>query len=252
MPATQSGEDESAQNGRFPRTRWSVVLAAGGAGSTQEEAAALETLCGRYWLPVYVAVRSWGRSPEDAEDLTQAFFASLIERSALDGTAPEKGRFRSFVLKSLKNYLTNDWRDRTRQKRGGGQAVVSIDRDLGEERFEGATTKEMEPDRIFERQWATELLERTMQQLEALCRKEGKTPQFELLRPHLAGSEASGAYAGIAAELNISEAGARMAMFRMRDRFRRLLREEIAETVDAESSVDEEIRYLFRIYALGE
>ena len=251
MPATQPGEEEAADGGRFPRTRWSVVLAAGGAGSTVEAAEALETLCRRYWLPVYVAVRGWGRDPEDAEDLTQAFFAKLIGRSAIDSASPERGRFRSFVLKSLKNFLVNDWRDRTRQKRGGGQAVVSIDRDLGEERFEGATTRAMDPDQIFERQWATELLDRTVRQLEALCRQEGKSKQFELLRSYLAGSERDGGYAAIAGELGISEAGARMAMFRMRDRFRRLLREEIAETVEEDGSVDEEIRYLFRIFAPG-
>jgi RNA polymerase sigma-70 factor (ECF subfamily) len=253
MPETKTDQagDPPEAKGAFPRTRWSMVLAAGGEGSTEEAASALEILCRRYWLPVYVTARSWGRSAEDAEDLTQTFFMTLIRRSALGRTSPEQGRFRSFLLKSLKNFLINDWRDRNRQKRGGGEPVISIDRDLGEERFEGIAGREMEPDRLFERQWATELLERTMRQLERLCREEGKERLFELLRPHLAGTEREGAYRTIAGELGISESGVRMAMFRMRERFRRLLHEEIRETVDDEASVEDEIRYLFRIFAPG-
>jgi len=209
----------------------------------------LEELCRRYWLPVYVTIRSSDYGFEDAEDLTQDFFASLISRSDLEKTAPEKGRFRSFVLKSLKHFLITDWRHRNRKKRGGEVVLVSIDRDLGEERFEIASGRNEDPERVFERQWARELLERTMKQLADACGQEGKARQFAILRPYLAGADETHTYATIADDIGISESGARMAMFRLRGRFRRMLWEEIAETVTNEETVDEEIQHFFEIFA---
>ena len=248
-PAAPDGRlDPPSDQGRFPATRWSVVLAVGGDG-TREAHVALEALCGRYWLPVYVKIRASGRGPQDAEDLTQDFFARLLQGAVVEQARPERGRFRTFLLTALDRFLVDDWRERTALKRGGGQVPLSIDRELGEQRFELLGESREAPDRLFDRQWATELLGRTFRQLEEICRSEGRTAQFAVMRRHLAGRMEAGEYQEIARELGVSEGAARSVMFRLRKRFRRLLREEIAETVGDEESVEDEIQHLFSIFS---
>ena len=241
-------ESSSAGGGRFPATRWSMVLAVR-AQHSGEAAAALEQLCQLYWLPVYVFIRSRGRGVEEAEDLTQSFFATLIARQGFDGVSPERGAFRAFVLAALKRFLVDDWRKRSSQKRGGGQVPIAIDRDLGEQRYLQIPATEDDPDTLFERQWAAALLDRMLRQLGESYARNGKSRQFELLSPYLAGTNGDRPYAAIAGEMGISEGGARAAMARVRNRFARMLREEIAQTVESESEVDEEIQHLFRLFA---
>ena len=216
---------------------------------SREAGVALEALCQRYWLPVYVKVRASGCGPEDAEDLTQAFFASLLQREFFDKARPEQGRFRTFLLTALDRFLVDDWRERSTLKRGGGQTFLSIDRDLGEQRFEVLGHTNESPDRLFERQWAVEMLNRVFRQLEEICQGEGKGEQFAIMRKHLGGRVDAGEYRAIASELGVSEGAARSIMFRLRKRFRRLLHEEIAETVDDDASVDDEIQYVFSIFS---
>ena len=244
------GPDDSptGRGGRFPVTRWSVILAAGG-DSTGDARAALEGLCKRYGLPVYLAIRGSGFSPEDAEDLTQEFFGLLLRREDFAKATPEKGRFRNFLLTALKRFLINERRNQKRQKRGGGVASISIDRELAESRVEISGSPEEHPDRIFERHWARELIDGTLRELQEICEREGKGKAFAVLGPYLAGADASHTYSEIARELGIGEAHARSMMFRLRNRFRRLLREAIADTLDEESSVEDEIRYLFSIFS---
>ena len=186
---------------------------------------------------------------EEAEDLTQSFFATLIARQGFDGVSPERGAFRAFVLSALKRFLVDDWRKQTRQKRGGGQVPIAIDRDMGEQRYLQIPATEDDPDTLFERHWAAALLDRMLRQLGESYARDGKSRQFELLSPYLAGTNGDRPYAAIAGELGISEAGARAAMARVRNRFARMLREEIAHTVESESEVEEEIQHLFRLFA---
>lgn len=236
------------EQGRFPVTRWSLIRGVG-AEHSGEAAAALEELCQLYWLPVYVFIRGRGRSVEEAEDLAQDFFAAVIARRGFEDLSQQRGAFRAFVIAALERFLVDAWRRQSAKKRGGGHRPISIDREEGEERFGRALATAIDPEKLFERQWAAGLLERVMHQLAASCAREGKSRQFELLSPYLAGTDGTGAYAAIAKALDVSEAGARMAMARLRHRFARMLREEIAQTVESETEVDEEIDYLFRVFA---
>lgn len=237
-----------SEQGDFPKTRWSLIRGVD-AEHTAEAAAALEELCQLYWLPVYVFIRGRGRGVEEAEDLTQEFFAALIARRAFEDLSRERGAFRAFVIAALKRFLVDDWRRQNTRKRGGARRAVAIDREAGERHLELANSTAMDPEKLFERQWAAGLLERVMRQVAESAAREGKSRQFELLSPYLAGTDGTGAYAPIAEALGISEAGARMAMARLRKRFARMLREEIAQTVENEATVDDEIDHLFRVFA---
>lgn len=242
-----SRSEGDSGSGGFPLTRWTLVAAAGGSQS-QDAGAALQDLCQLYWPPVYAFVRSWGRSRQEAEDLTQAFFASLLERDAIALADPERGRFRTFLLACLKNFLRNERRSEGAQKRGGGHQPVSLDAEQGDSWLSSGETTTDSPDRIFERQWASALLRQVFARLEAHYRKEDKAGLFEALSPLLGGVEERGIYRDLATQLGMTVDATRMAVFRMRNRFRDLLREEISETVNSEAEVNDEIDALFRAF----
>jgi RNA polymerase sigma-70 factor (ECF subfamily) len=213
-----------------------------------ESAGALAELCSAYWFPLYAFVRRQGRSPHDAQDLTQEFFARLLEKDYLKSAAREKGRFRTFLLVALKRFLANDWDRQHAEKRGGFASVVSIDQELAESRFASEPAHNLQPDVLFDRQWATTLLERTMKRLQEEYVTSGRARLFEFLRGALARDESALPYAQIAGQLNLSEAAIKMAVQRLRARYRELLRAEIADTVSLPEEVEEEIRHLFATF----
>jgi len=235
--------------GQFTPTHWSVVLAAAGQADTIQARDALEKLCRNYWLPIYVFVRRQGHGAHDAQDLTQEFFARLLERNFLAGVQREKGRFRSFLLASVKHFLANEWDKANAQKRGGGQVPISIDADLAENSFEMEAVDTMTADRIFERRWALALLDLVLRRLREEYTRDGKEKQFNELKATLTEGSRTVAYAEIARRLKTSEGAIKVAVHRLRQRYRELLRAEIADTVANAGEIDDEIRNLFAALA---
>lgn len=235
--------------GVFATTRWSIVLAAG-AGESPAAARALEDLCGRYWFPLYGRVRRSGHGPADAEDLTQAFFARLLERGWVAAADPGRGRFRSFLLSSLDHFLSNE-RDRARAlKRGGGAKVVSFDAVSAEERLALEPAAGRSPAEEFDRRWAMELLSRVFGRLEAEYAGRGKSRLFAVLKGAVGGDAPDRSGAELAAELGVGEGAVRVAIHRLRQRYREILREEVGHTLDAPDTVSDELRHL--LGAFGE
>jgi RNA polymerase sigma-70 factor (ECF subfamily) len=228
----------------FATTRWTVVLAAG-RSSTPQAAVALEELCRTYWYPLYAYVRRRGHSREDAEDLTQSFFARFLEKNYLAGLASERGRFRAFLLAALKHFLANEWDKSQRQKRGGGTAHLSLDWQTADTRFQVAATNEPSPDKAFDREWALALLERVITRLHGESAAAGKAESFDRLKPFLTADRDAVPYAQAAAELGLAEGAVRVAVHRLRRHYRELLRDEIAQTLSDPAQVDEELRALF-------
>lgn len=240
-----------ATPGRFTTTRWSVVLAAGAqpsaaAGSAAREA--LAVLCQTYWYPLYAYVRRSGQHPEEARDLTQSFFVHLLEKHALGAADPQRGRFRSFLLTALKNYLANEWNRQRAEKRGGGRAVLplSADFDSAERLYGREPAETLTPERLFERRWALTLLDAVLADLQAQYVAGGRAKLFDHLKPYLTGDSHVQPQAQTAAELGISEGAVQVAVHRLRQRYRQLLRAHIEQTVESPAQVEEEIRDLFR------
>lgn len=225
----------------FLTTHWSVVLVAGDPRSPQA-AEALERLCRTYWFPLYAFVRRRGYSPEDAQDLTQGFLASLLSTHALRNVHPAKGRFRSFLLASLNHFLANEWDKARTLKRGGGQPAMSLD--TAETRYRAEPSENMSPDRLFERQWAVTLLAQVATRLQEDYEAVGKGPLFDALYVYLSGEKGLAPYRQTADQLGMSLDAIKKAVERLRRRYGELLREEIAHTVSDPAEVDEEIRYL--------
>ena len=236
-----------ASDAWFVTTHWSVVLSAREKESPQS-AAALETLCRTYWYPLYAFSRRQGRAPHDAQDLTQGFFARLLQKDYLQAAAREKGKFRTFLLVAFKRFLANEWDREHAQKRGGFTPVVSIDQELAESRFAAEPTHNVQPDVLFDRQWAMTLLDQTMRQLQEEYVASGRARLFEYLQSCLAQEESALRYAEIATRLNLTEPAVKMAVHRLRARYREILRAEIAHTVSATEEVEEEIRQLFSAF----
>lgn len=224
------------------------MLAAGSRSSRQADVA-LEELCRTYWYPLYVFVRRQTSTREDAEDLTQAFFARFLEKNYLEGLNSEKGRFRAFLLASLKHFLANEWDKAMAQKRGGGKIFVPIDAQSAETKLGIDPADAQSADKIFERRWALTLLEQVLRRLREEYIGDGKEELFEQLKPTL--TEASGriSYAAMGARLGMSEGAVKVAVHRLRQRYRELLRAEIAETVASASEVEDELRNLFAALA---
>lgn len=227
----------------FAPTRWSVVLSARAPDCAQSRLA-LETLCRHYWAPLYAYVRRQGHSPHDAQDLTQEFFARLLRKNYLESVSPEKGRFRSFLLASLKHFLTNEWDRSQAQKRGGHYEMVSIDAAV-EASCANAFTAGESAEHLFDRQWALTLLDRTMARLRKEYEEAGKMLVFEALRESLTADQGSLPYSQIARTLDTTEGAIKVGVHRLRQRYRELLRAEIAETVAYPTTVEEELRALF-------
>jgi RNA polymerase sigma factor (sigma-70 family) len=233
-----------ASDAWFVTTHWSVVLSAR-EGTSPQSAAALETLCRTYWYPLYAYLRRQGRQPPDAQDLTQGFFARLLQKDYLHAAAREKGKFRTFLLVAFKRFLANEWDREHAEKRGGFGTVVSIDEEIAEARFAAEPTQDVAPDVLFDRHWAMTLLERAMAQLQEEYVASGRAKLFEYLQSCLAREESALPYAEIAARLNLTEAAVKMAVHRLRARYREILRAEIAQTVSSPAEIEEEIRHLF-------
>jgi RNA polymerase sigma factor (sigma-70 family) len=245
MSREQPGQGHSPA-GVFATTRWSVVLTAGRADSDQA-AAALETLCQSYWYPLYAFVRRQGRSPADAQDLTQEFFTRLLQSDSLRQAHPDKGRFRSFLLAALKHFLANEWDRVSALKRGGGKPPFSLDALTAEQRYAFEPVDGESPEKIYDRRWALTVLDQVMARLRREYAAEGKTDLFDDLKDTLTGNRQTLPYAKLGAKLGMSEGAVKVAAHRLRRRYRHRLMEEIAETVSVQGEVDEELRYLVKV-----
>lgn len=226
-----------------------MVLAA--RGGTSDAQAAMQTLCATYWRPLYTFVRRSGRSCEDAQDLTQSFFSRLLERDFLRNVDPSLGKFRTFLLASLRNFLTNEWRREQAGKRGGQAQFVSVeDLTRAEDYYAAEAYASGTPEEIYERNWALALLERAALALEAEFTAADKSHVFAQLKPYLEGDRDAARYAQVAAALGWSEVTVRVSVHRMRTRFRDLLRQEVAKTLadpDDSAAIDGELRYLLTV-----
>ena len=232
-----------ARGERFATTHWSMVVSAGGQPRRSRVDRALATLCENYWFPLYAFVRRAGHSAEDAQDLTQEFFARLLAKNYLAVADPPEGRFRSFLLAAMKHFLSDEWDRAHAQKRGGSRTVISLDSLDAETRYRLEPASDLTPEKMFEKQWALALLEHVLSRLHAELADEGKSALFEALKDTLTGAR-SLTYAAIGAELGMSEGAVKVAAHRMRRRYRALLREEIAQTLASSDEIAEEIRYL--------
>lgn len=228
---------------RFDTTNWSVVIKAGGDHSSAAREA-LGTLCSAYWYPIYAMVRRYGYDATDAEDQTQAYFTRFLEKGWVKEVRPEHGRFRSFLLVSVRNFLHNE-RDRERAaKRGGGKSPVSLDGEAAEQRYSLEPVESATPETLFERAWAEEVLARALGRLREETAETEGAERFDQLKGHLTGDELTETYAHLAEEWGVGESAVRVALHRMRKRLGILLREEIASTVADPADVGEELRHL--------
>lgn len=223
------------------------------AGGTDSSAAtqALERLCQSYWYPLYAYVRRRGYGPPDAEDLTQEFFARLLEHNWVALARRSKGRFRSFLLMVLNRFLANEWDKIRAQKRGGGVRTIPLQMDTAESRYSQEPATTTTPEDLFEREWALTLLEEVLSALRAEYEEAGKAGLFDSLKPCLLGRSETQPYAQLAASLGMSEAAVKVAVHRLRERYRARLKQEVAKTVAVPSEVDSELRHLFRVLARG-
>jgi len=238
----------SADGGRFTTTRWSLVLAAAGTADARGREA-LAKLCQVYWYPLYAFVRRQGHGPHDAQDLTQEFFVRLLEKDYLGDIDRAKGKFRSFLLVALKHFLCKEWARAKTLKRGGGHTLVSLDTLSAEDRYRREPQDNATPEKLFERRWALTVLDRVLTRLNEEYETTGKRAVFEQLQGCLTGNSDSLPYAELAARLGMTEGAVKVVVHRLRQRYRGVLRDEIAQTVADPAEINDEIRQLFS--ALG-
>jgi RNA polymerase sigma factor (sigma-70 family) len=244
MPPSSLQTGQNASSGGFAATRWTLVLSAARGSETPRAAAALAELCRIYWYPLYAYVRRRNYDVHQAEDLTQEFFARLLEKNDLADVDRRKGKFRAFLLAALKHFLANQRRNSRAQKRGGGELVLSLNTTTAESRYRLEPSHDMTPERLFERQWALTVLDRVLAGLQTEMTAQGRQLLFDALKHVLTADQNSISYAAVAAELNMTEGAVKTAVHRLRRRYRELLREEIAQTVAGPEEIDDEIRYL--------
>ena len=238
----------SGARGRFATTQWSLVLAAGERGSAGAEEA-LAHLCSLYWYPIFAFVRRQGHPTDEAQDLTQGFFTRLIEKGDLAGADRSRGRFRSFLLTACQHFLSNQ-RDRTRAlKRGGGCLPVSIDVAAAEGRYERALAHSETPERLYERQWCLTLLAGVLVDLREEYLAAGRERVFDRLKDFLTADEGGGTHADAARDLGMTAAAVKVAVHRLRRRYREGLRRRVADTVESSEEIEDEIRHLFKTLA---
>ena len=243
MPASSFGSSRSHEPEWFATTHWSVVIAAG-QGDSEPKREALEKLCRRYWYPLHVFVRRLGYRPHDAEDLVQGFFAVCLEKNYLGVADQSKGRFRSFLLVALKRYLANARNKALTRKRGGAQVHVSLDALTAEQRYALEPADRLSPDKLYERRWALTLLDQVIARLQSEQAAAGRGAVFEQLKEFLTSPDRGSPYSELAARLGLSEGAVKVAIHRLRRRYRELLEEEIAHTVSAPDQIQEERRHL--------
>lgn len=248
LTSEPSNQPSSVPGDVFVTTHWTVVLAAGRRHTPQSDHA-LEELCRTYWFPLYAYVRRRGHSKEDAEDLTQTFFARFLEKNYLEGLSAERGRFRAFLLAALEHFLANEWDKSQRQKRGGGVAPLSLAWQTADTQFQIAATNEPSPEQAFDREWAVALLARVIERLRAECAAEDQDRLFEVLKPFLTVGKSAIPYPQAAAKLGISEGAGRTAGHRLRRRYREVLRDAIAQPLSDRANVAEEMQALFSAFS---
>jgi RNA polymerase sigma factor (sigma-70 family) len=236
--------NESQQPAEFATTHWSIVLAAGKRALPESERA-LAALCQAYWGAVYVFVRRQVADLHEAQDLTQAFFTQLLEKNILAVAQPARGRFRSFLLTSVRNFLLNEWDKQLADKRGGGKKPLALDFQQHDSVLSLEPADTLTPEKLYERQWVLGLLEQVMTRLRAEFIKAGKERSFDCLKGTLSGADAETSLAEIGRQLRISENAAKVAAHRLRKRYRELLRAEVAQTLADPAEIDDEIRQLF-------
>jgi RNA polymerase sigma-70 factor (ECF subfamily) len=232
-------------DGNFCTTHWSIVLAAGNDSTRARHA--LEKLCQTYWYPLYAFVRRLGHSPHDSEDLVQSFFAQCLEKNYLGAADQAKGRFRSFLLIALKRFLANEWDKARTLKRGRGAPPISLDALTAEQRYALEPAEQLTADRLYERRWALTLLDKVLSRLREEQIAAGRNSAFELLKDSLTAGREGAPYAELAARLGMSEGAVKVAVHRLRQRYRELLEAEIANTVASPEEVAEERRYLLSV-----
>jgi RNA polymerase sigma-70 factor (ECF subfamily) len=232
----------------FVTTHWSVVQTAARSDTTRAQAA-LEHLCRIYWYPIYYFVRRRGHPIQDAEDLTQEFFTRLLKKHWLADADQARGRFRSFMMLMLKRFLAVEWRRAHAQKHAGNLHPLPLPLDTAETRYSREPADNHSPEQAFERQWALSLLDTVLRDLGAEYEQDGKGRLFEALKPSLTGSRETQPYAALASALEMSEGAVRVAVHRLRERYRERLKAEVADTVASPADVDDELRHLFRVLA---
>jgi RNA polymerase sigma-70 factor (ECF subfamily) len=245
MNAPTTGHDADAAGGIFATTRWSVVLTAQGRSAAAD--AALETLCRTYWLPLYAFIRREGYDMEEAKDLTQEFFARWLERRDFDAAQREKGRLRSYLLVSLKHFLTNERNKVRATKRGRGQPLISLEEIIEQQRFQLEPFEALTADEIYERQWATTVLDQVLARLEADYRGSGRGQLFDYLKVLLTDEPGRLSQGEIGEKLGMTENAVKQSFHRLRLQYREILREEIAHTVATSSEVEDELRHLIAV-----
>ncbi len=244
---TKGSDSELEVHGAtFATTHWSVVLAAGDP-DTLQSAAALEQLCRAYWYPLYACVRRRGHQPQDAQDLTQGFFASLLAGNYLARADRERGRFRTFLLTAFDNFLHNEHDRTTALKRGGGREFISWDEHVAEGRYAQEPAGGLSPEQLFEKRWAATLLERVLVRLRAEFDQAERRELFDQLKPHLWGEDEAAPYAELGTRFAMTVSALKVTVHRLRRRYRDLLRDEIAQTVADPAEIDGEIQYLIRV-----
>jgi RNA polymerase sigma factor (sigma-70 family) len=229
------------ERSQFPTTRWTLVVAAGDP-HRKETRSALASLCENYWYPLYAYLRRRGYPADQAQDLTQEFFIRVLEGRYLDRAEPEKGRFRSFLLTSLKFFVADE-EDRKRAHKRGGGTVVQLEFSSGEDRYQREPAHDETPERIFERRWALSVLDRVVKRLGDEFMLHGRPEHFERLKVFLLG-QSDAPYAALAREMNTSEGALKVAIHRLRKRYRELFRQEIADTIADPAEVESELRFL--------
>ena len=226
----------------FATTRWSMVARAVGSGEDQQ--AALSALCGLYWRPLYSFVRRSGHDADEAADLTQEFLARFLERRDLEKTSPERGRFRSYLLQAMRNFLANEWRRGQAHKRGGGASTLSLDAELAEDGYRAEPVEPTDPEQLYLRRFAMTAVSQALARLEQDCVRADKAALFSALRPSLLGEMEAGELQQLAAALTMSPGALKVAAHRLRRRFQELVREQVADTLDDPAQIDAELRAL--------
>ena len=250
VPATDSSDHLTGAAREFTTTHWSVVVRAGGTDSAHA-GQALDQLCRTYWYPLYVFVRRKGHSPHDAEDLTQAFFARLLEKKYVAQADRERGRFRTFLLAALTHFLADEWDKARRLKRGGGREIISFDAASAEERYRLEPVDQLDAAKLYERRWVTTLFDQVLARLEQEFRNEGKGELFDGLKSSLLAEDCGLTYSQLGARLSLNEDAVKQAVHRMRRRYRELFHDEIAQTVAGPGEVEEELKHLFAVLSGG-
>ena len=246
MEQMRDGSASPEKSGVFATTHWSLVLTAA-ASDTLGASTALEQLCSKYWYPVYAFIRKRGCDAHDAEDLTQAFFAHLLEKKAFKHADRQRGKFRTFLLAALTNFLNNEWDKAKTLKRGGNCQILSLDETAAEDRYRLEPVESITPDKLFERRWALALLDQVLDRLKREYTADGKAELFSKLESCLTGEASHGFHDECARALGMNAGAVRTALHRMRQRFGRLLREEVLHTVGCEAEVEDEIRHLLSV-----